>query len=236
MALTRISNDTLQDATITQPKLGTEFTTSIVMPTVTGPLQNLYPGLAIDVIWYYGTTNGSGIDLYFYAINPNIAINELVGATFTFTGDNIGSIPAGSYIIGSNGASFVDFDEYYVEIVLNPTQQTDTEDGFGYGQQVTLLQASSVPTLNFNEAQIFSLTPNQNTTINITNPVVGISKVIIVTGGGAANTIGFTVGGAAGTFNLIAGEYDDTAALKNFIQIMCVSPTEFWYSISQIAV
>lgn len=31
MALTRISNDTLQDATITQPKLGTEFTTSAVL-------------------------------------------------------------------------------------------------------------------------------------------------------------------------------------------------------------
>ena len=31
MALTRISNDTLQDATITQAKLGTEFTTSTAM-------------------------------------------------------------------------------------------------------------------------------------------------------------------------------------------------------------
>jgi len=98
------------------------------------------------------------------------------------------------------------------------------------------LTAAATIDVNFNEAQVFSLTPDQNTTLNITNPVVGISKVIVVTGAGATNTISYTVGGVAGTFNLIAGEYDDTAALKNFIQIMCVSPTEFWYSISQIAV
>ena len=98
------------------------------------------------------------------------------------------------------------------------------------------LTAAATIDVNFNEAQVFSLTPDQNTTLNITNPVVGISKVIVITGAGATNTISYTVGGAAGTFNLIAGEYDDTAALKNFIQLMCVSPTEFWYSISQIAV
>lgn len=112
---------------------------------------------------------------------------------------------------------------------------TNSKVGSEFTSSQSLTPAAAID-VDFNEAQIFSLTPNQNTTINITNPVVGISKVIIVTGGGAANTIGFTVGGAAGTFNLIAGEYDDTAALKNFIQIMCVSPTEFWYSISQIAV
>ena len=98
------------------------------------------------------------------------------------------------------------------------------------------LTAAATIDVNFNEAQVFSLTTDQNTTLNITNPVVGISKVIVITGAGATNTISYTVGGAAGTFNLIAGEYDDTAALKNFIQIMCVSATEFWYSISQIAV
>ena len=71
-------------------------------------------------------------------------------------------------------------------------------------------------------------------TINITNPVIGVSKVIVITGGGASSTLAFNVGGAAGTFNKISGDYDDTAATKNFIQITCVSNTEFWYSISQI--
>ena len=223
MALTRISNDTLQDATITQPKLGTEFTTSIVMPTVTGPLQNLYPGLAIDVIWYYGTTNGSGIDLYFYAINPNIAINELVGATFTFTGDNIGSIPAGSYIIGSNGASFVDFDEYYVEIVLNPTQQTDTEDGFGLGQQVTLLQGVSSPTVDFSSAQVFTKTLTANESIVFTNAAIGMVKDIVITGA-------FVPTFPAGS-KITNGTYN--GAVSNFIQIAVVASGDYWLSISQ---
>ncbi len=98
------------------------------------------------------------------------------------------------------------------------------------------LTAAATIDVDYTAAQVFTLTPNANTTLNITNPVIGVSKVIVVTGAGGTNTVGFTVGGAAGTFNLIAGEYDDTAALKNFIQLMCVSPTEFWYSISQIAV
>ena len=112
---------------------------------------------------------------------------------------------------------------------------THTKVGSEFTSSHSLTAAATID-VNFNEAQIFSLTLDQNTTLNITNPVVGISKVIVITGAGATNTISYTVGGAAGTFNLIAGEYDDTAALKNFIQIMCVSPTEFWYSISQIAV
>jgi hypothetical protein len=111
---------------------------------------------------------------------------------------------------------------------------THTKVGSEFTSSHSLTAAATID-VNFNEAQVFSLTPDQNTTLNITNPVVGISKVIVITGAGATNTISYTVGGAAGTFNLIAGEYDDTAALKNFIQIMCVSPTEFWYSISQIA-
>ena len=111
---------------------------------------------------------------------------------------------------------------------------THSKVGSEFTSSHSLTPAAAID-VDFNEAQIFSLTPNQNTTLNITNPVVGISKVIVITGGGATNTISYTVGGVAGTFNLIAGEYDDTAALKNFIQIMCVSPTEFWYSISQIA-
>ena len=97
------------------------------------------------------------------------------------------------------------------------------------------LTAAATIDVDYTTAQVFTLTPNANTTLNITNPVIGVAKTIIVTGAGGTNTIAYTVGGAAGTFNLIAGEYDDTSAKKNFIQITCVSATEFWYSISQIA-
>ena len=98
-----------------------------------------------------------------------------------------------------------------------------------------VLTAGASVDVDFDAAQIFTLTPNQSTTLNITNPKVGMTKVIILTGAGGSYTLAFTVGGASGTFNLIAGEYDDTSSTKNFIQIVCVSATEFWYSISQIA-
>jgi NAD-dependent SIR2 family protein deacetylase len=63
-----------------------------------------------------------------------------------------------------------------------------------------------------------------------------VSKVIVITGAGGSYTADtWTVGGAAGTFNKISGDYSDTAAAKNFIQITCVGATEFWYTISQIA-
>jgi len=97
------------------------------------------------------------------------------------------------------------------------------------------LTAAATIDVSYTAAQVFTLTPNANTTLNITNAIIGVSKVIVVTGAGGTNTVAYTVGGAAGTFNLIAGEYDDTSAKKNFIQITCVSATEFWYSISQIA-
>ena len=99
----------------------------------------------------------------------------------------------------------------------------------------SVLTAGATVDVDFDAAQIFTLTPDQNTTLNITNPKIGMTKAIILTGAGGSYTLSFTVGGSAGTFNLIGGEYDDTSSTKNFIQIICVSATEFWYSISQIA-
>ncbi len=98
------------------------------------------------------------------------------------------------------------------------------------------LTAGATVALDYTAAQVFTLTPNANTTINITNPIIGVSKVIVITGSGGSYTITYNVGGAAGTFNKISGTYDDTAGVKNFIQITCVGATEFWYTCSQIAV
>lgn len=100
---------------------------------------------------------------------------------------------------------------------------------------VTALTPAATVNVDYDSAQIFTLTPTSNTTLNITNPVIGLSKSIIITGAGSSYTITLNVGGAAGTFNKIVGDYDDTSAKKNLIQIMCVGATEFWYTISQIA-
>ena len=98
------------------------------------------------------------------------------------------------------------------------------------------LSAGATVAVDFDAAQVFTLTPNASTTFNITNPKIGVTKTLIVTGAGGSYTADtWTVGGGAGTFNRIAGTYDDTSSTKNFYQITCVSATEFWYSISQIA-
>jgi len=101
---------------------------------------------------------------------------------------------------------------------------------------VDTLSAGATVAVNFDAAQVFTLTPNANTTFNVTNPKIGITKTLIVTGSGGSYTADtWQVGGGSGTFNKIAGTYDDTGSKKNLYQITCVSATEFWYSISQIA-
>ena len=111
---------------------------------------------------------------------------------------------------------------------------TSTKVGTEFTTATALTPAATID-VSYTAAQVFTLTPNANTTLNITNPVIGVTKAIVVTGAGGSYTVGFTVGGSAGTFNKISGDYDDTSSEKNFIQITCVSATEFWYTISQIA-
>ena len=117
--------------------------------------------------------------------------------------------------------------------VLGNDSVTNTQVGTEF-TTTSALTAGATVALDYTAAQVFTLTPNADTTINITNPVIGVSKVIIITGAGGSYTVGYTVGGAAGTFNKISGTYNDTASTKNFIQITCVGATEFWYTISQI--
>ena len=95
--------------------------------------------------------------------------------------------------------------------------------------------SSATENIDWTSAQIFTLTPSQATTLNVTNPVIGVSKSFVITGSGNSYAITLNVGGVAGTFNKISGDYDDTAGLKNLYSVLCVSATEFWYSISQIA-
>ena len=97
------------------------------------------------------------------------------------------------------------------------------------------LGSSATENVDWDTAQVFTLTPSQSTTLNVVNPTVGLQKTAVITGSGNTYTITLNVSGAAGTFNLISGEYDDTAGVKNLYSILCVGATEFWYSISQVA-
>ena len=100
---------------------------------------------------------------------------------------------------------------------------------------ITALTPASTVNVDYDSAQIFTLTPTSNTTLNITDPIIGVQKSIIITGSGNSYTITLNVGGSGNTFNKVAGDYDDASGVKNLYSILCVGSTEFWYSISQIA-
>ena len=98
------------------------------------------------------------------------------------------------------------------------------------------LTAGATVNVDFKDAEVFTLTPNANTSFNIQNHVIWITNIILVKGAGSSYTANtWTVGGSSGTFNRVSGEYDDTSGTKNLIQILCISATEFWYTIVQPA-
>lgn len=87
--------------------------------------------------------------------------------------------------------------------------------------------------IDWNSAQVFTLTPSGNTTFTFSDFKVGMVKILVVTGAGSTNTLAFPL-----EANKIGGDYDDTSNVKNFIQIVCTSDTgngEFFYTISQPA-
>ena len=98
-------------------------------------------------------------------------------------------------------------------------------------QTVSSLTAASTIAIDWNSAQVFTLTPGQNTTFTFSDYKVGMVKVIIVTGSGNSRTLTFP-----STAEHLGGDYSDTSNVKNFIQIICTndsSSPEFFYTISQ---
>ena len=162
----------------------------------------------------------------------------------------LASTSAGPGLTYASGVLTVDVDDSTIEIDTDTVRVKDlgittaklANDAVSYEKvddeftTVDALSAGATVAVDFDAAQVFTLTPNASTTFNVTNPKIGITKTIIVTGAGGSYTSDtWQVGGGAGTFNKIAGTYDDTSSTKNFYQITCISATEFWYSISQIA-
>jgi len=99
------------------------------------------------------------------------------------------------------------------------------------------LSPAAEMTVDTSAADIFTFTAAASSTLNFTNVIVGDMKTLVIIGGGGSYTITLgTMNGASATYNLISGDYDDTSAIKNFIQIKFISTTEAWYTISQILI
>lgn len=126
------------------------------------------------------------------------------------------------------------FDELYTGSTPSDNSVTYEKVGNEF-KSVSALTPAATINVDFDSSAIFTLTPTTTTTLNVQNPKVGSSKIFLVTGSGTGSNLLFSLEGGSGVFNLINGEYDDTSTTKNFVQMTCVSSTEFWYSISQTA-
>ena len=94
---------------------------------------------------------------------------------------------------------------------------------------VTLSSSSATATLDFATAAVFQITlPSDatNTTINYSNQVIGMTKVIKITGSGGTGTPTIT-----GT--KLSGTLSQTNSTVNYIQVTCIGSSEFIYTISQ---
>lgn len=175
-----------------------------------------------------GAGNSIGVSVDNSGNISSAAVGTLIGTSSTGVVNNgmmaANSIDSDQYVDGS-------IDTVHIADDAITFEKVDAE--FTTSSALT---AGATVAVDFDAAQVFTLTPNANTTFNVTNPKIGVTKTLIVTGAGGSYTADtWQVGGVSGTFNRIAGTYDDTSSTKNFYQITCVSATEFWYSISQIA-
>ena len=87
--------------------------------------------------------------------------------------------------------------------------------------------------IDWNSAQVFTLTPSGNTTFTFSDFKVGMVKILVVTGSGNSRTLTFP-----SEASNLGGTYNDASNTKNFIQVICTSHSgngEFFYTISQPA-
>jgi len=212
IASTYIAADAITGAKIADDAIDSEHYTD-------GSIDNAH--LADDAVNSDEIAAGA-IDLAHMSVN-SIDSDQYVDGSIDLAHMSVNSIDSDQYVDGSiDNAHIAD----------NAINYEKIDDEF---TTVDALSAASTVAVDFDAAQVFTLTPNANTTLNITNPKIGVTKTVIMTGSGGSRTLAFQVGGSSGTFNKIAGDYDDTSSKKNLISITCVAATEFWYAINQIA-
>ena len=109
-------------------------------------------------------------------------------------------------------------------ITVNANDVQIADDGVDHDQLANRYTASSAVTsataitIDASTADVFTWTAGHSTTVAFTNVKVGSTCALIVTGGGSSYTFALgNINGASGTFNRLAGTYDDTSSTKNLI-------------------
>ena len=127
-------------------------------------------------------------------------------------------------------------------ITVNADDIQIADNGVDHDQLANRYTASSAVTsaasitIDTSSADVFTWTAGHSTTVAFTNVKVGSTCALIVTGGGSSYTLALgNINGSSGTFNRLAGTYDDTSSTKNLIEFKFISISEAWYQISQIA-
>ena len=127
-------------------------------------------------------------------------------------------------------------------ITVNEDDIQIADNGVDHDQLANRYTASSAVTsataitIDTSAADVFTWTAGHSTTIAFTNVKIGSTCSLIVTGGGSSYTLSLgNINGSSGTFNKLAGTYDDTSSTKNLIEFKFISTSEAWYQISQIA-
>ena len=85
--------------------------------------------------------------------------------------------------------------------------------------------------IDFDTAQVFTITSSITMDLNFTNASIGDVKDIIVTDSGGTSALTFDT--TTNTITTISGEYSNTSGAVNFIQVACTGANTFFLSISQ---
>jgi hypothetical protein len=93
------------------------------------------------------------------------------------------------------------------------------------------LTAAADVDVDFDTAQVFTMTSSITVDLNFTNASIGDVKDIIVTDSGGTSALTFDT--TTNTVTTVAGTYDATAGAVNFIQVACTAANTFFLSISQ---
>jgi hypothetical protein len=93
------------------------------------------------------------------------------------------------------------------------------------------LTAAADVDVDFDTAQVFTMTSSITVDLNFTNASIGDVKDIIVTDSGGTSALTFDT--TTNTITTISGEYSNTSGAVNFIQVACTGANTFFLSISQ---